>query len=297
MTAILATYSVSPSHKAGEGLMRWQPFEGNDWTDMGVIYGMGHGYSAPYYAFAPYDAWARDSVANAGRTWVIPNTSISSWGNDAAIDSVDKCATWLGSLAGGRCRDDKVFLAGASMGTLTTLNWARTHLDQVAAVALCVPAVNLADLHDRTALGWTTEIETAYGGHSAYLAALSTHNPAQFAADLAGLPIKLWYSPDDPIIDPAKVLAFAATVGAEVVANPTGTGHDVMAAPAADVTAWLSAHTPALASPYLGGLVDGTSYAPDRFGIHDTTPYVDSAGPAAGEAATLRWDGGAVLTS
>ena len=293
---VQSTYSVSPSHRAGQGLMRWQPWTATDFTQTGVIYGMGHGLVAPYYAFAPLNAWAVESVETAARPWVIPDTPFNSWGNDDAIDSVDKSLAWLGRPDGQRCRDDKVFLAGASMGTLTTLNWARTHLDKVAAVALCVPAVSLKDLHDRNVQGWKTEIETVYGGAAAYAAAIDTHDPLTYAAELVGLPIKLWYSPDDPVIAPAKVEAFATAVGAELVANPAGTGHDVMAAPAADVTAWFQAHVPTLPDQYLGGLVGATSYAPDRFGIHGAAPYVDAAGPVAGEAATLTWADGPVLT-
>jgi alpha-beta hydrolase superfamily lysophospholipase len=292
---VQSTFSVSPSHKSGQGLMRWQPWTGGDWTQMGVIYGMGHGLVAPYYAFSPLNAWAAEWVRDTAQPWVIPDTPYNSWGNDDAIDSVDKSLGWLGAVDGQRCRDDKVFLAGASMGTLTTLNWARQHLDKVAAVALCVPAVSLADLHDRNVQGWKTEIETAYGGAAAYTAAVPTHDPLTYASELVGLPIKLWYSPDDPVIAPAKVEAFAAAVGAELVANPAGTGHDVMAAPAADVTAWFTAHTPARPEPYLGGLVGGVSFAADRFGIHAGAPYVDSAGPAAGEAAALGWVDGPVL--
>ena len=238
---ILSIYDIGRSHKpAVEGLLRWLPWRANDGTQLGVVQAGSHNAIAADYVFSPFDDWGRCS-AKARRTHLIPATSPSAWGNDAAIDSVDKCATWLGTV---RCRTDKVFLAAASMGALAVLNWARTHLDQVAAVALCVPAVDLADLHDRTALGYQAEIEAAYGGHAGYLAALPTHNPTAFAADLASIPIKIWYSTNDPIIDPAKVQGFAATVGADLIVNPDPGGHDVTAAPGAHIAAWFDAHTP-----------------------------------------------------
>jgi alpha-beta hydrolase superfamily lysophospholipase len=58
------------------------------------------------------------------------------------------------------------------------------------------------------------QIDTAFGGNAAYLAAVGTSNPMTRAASFQGVPVKLWYSTDDPSVPTAHVASFATAAGA-----------------------------------------------------------------------------------
>lgn len=177
------------------------------------------------------------------RTYGVALTSSAptglSYGNDAAIAAVTATRTAQLQTALG-CRTDKVAVVGRSMGGCQALNWARQNKAAVAAIALVCPLVNLVDAHDRV---FEAEVDAAYGTHAAYLAGLPTHDPTAYAAELAGIPIRIWYATDDTSILPAHVLAFAAAVGASCSTVSMGpVGHTVTAAPVEDVAAFLDAH-------------------------------------------------------
>lgn len=145
----------------------------------------------------------------------------NTWGNDTSRTRVGDAFTFAQSKLG--VKTDKVLLFGASMGTLTALNYARANPTKVAAIALALPITDLVDAHDNR--GFTAVTETAYGGTAAYNAAKAAHNPATNTADLAGIPIKLWYTTDDPYAWPATVAAFDSALGsADAVSIGTG-GH------------------------------------------------------------------------
>lgn len=155
------------------------------------------------------------------------------WGNDAERDAVVDVVAWTAANYG--TRTDKVALMAESMGGLTALNYAAAHLEQIAAVALAIPAINLQDIHDRDVIpGIATSIETAYGGLAGYLAALPTHNPAVNAAAVAPIVhlTKAWYSQTDAICLPAETEAWSAANGVEIIdfgpeghTNPTDAGY------------------------------------------------------------------------
>lgn len=162
-----------------------------------------------------------------------------SYGNDAAIAAVTSTRSAQIQTAL-ECRSDKVALVGRSMGGCQALNWARQNLSAVACIALICPLVNLVDAHDRV---FEAEIDAAYGSHAAYLAGLSTHNPMAYAAELSGIPIKIWYATDDTSVLQADVLAFTAAVGASCIPVSMGAvGHTVTAAPVNDVAAFIASN-------------------------------------------------------
>lgn len=136
----------------------------------------------------------------------------STWGNDTVIASYGSTVTFLNSRTG--ARTDRVMLLGMSMGALTVLNWAVANISKVAAIGLLLPCVDLADIHDNNRGGFQAAVEGAYGGLSGYTAAEPTHNPANFTATLSSVPIRIWYSTDDPICVPSVVTAFGSAVGA-----------------------------------------------------------------------------------
>jgi predicted alpha/beta hydrolase family esterase len=144
----------------------------------------------------------------------------STWGNDTSRTAMTAAATWMMSQPG--AMTDKVSLYGGSMGCLTVLNWAISNPTKVASIVLVLPAVSLADLHDNRQISTPGDIaafiDTAYGNHAGYVAALPTHDPNTTAnrAALAALPIQVWYSTNDPIADPTIAQSFAAATGAEL---------------------------------------------------------------------------------
>lgn len=162
------------------------------------------------------------------------------WGNDASINRVTSAK---GFLVAKGAKSDKALIVAISMGALSALSWARQNLSSVAAIALITPVVSLPDVHDNNLNGWAAEIESAYGGAAAYTAALPTHNPAQFAAQLAGIPIRAYYSTDDPTARATPVASFVAAVGSSAQAVPIGAfGHTTGTWDFAPAAAFLAAN-------------------------------------------------------
>jgi len=104
----------------------------------------------------------------------------------------------------------KVHLWGASAGGLAACNWAKANPTLVQSIVLLVPAVDVQALHAEDRGGTAASIEAAYGG-----APPDADNPADYAADLDGIPIRVYYSTDDPYTTEAESLAFIEDSGAE----------------------------------------------------------------------------------
>jgi hypothetical protein len=162
------------------------------------------------------DAQGQSAIADAG----LPAASAdlagpTSWGNDASVAAIDQLWTLMQTRWG--VPADKLLLFAGSMGNLTAFNYLRANPTKVAAIASILPAVDLGFIHDSNpeANADPAEIEAAYGGLAAYTAALPTHSPKLHKA--GGVPIRIWYSTDDPIALPATALQFASDVGASTV--------------------------------------------------------------------------------
>lgn len=196
----------------------------------GVISCHGSGVLGPAWAMTdPNVAALNQLLASQGFPVICPDLGGgNTWGNDTSVTRVGQA--WTQVVAEG-AKADKVLLLGGSMGTLTALNYAKANPTNVAAIALVLPIVDLQDAHDNR--GFTAVSETAYGGNAAYLTALAAHNPAVNTASFAGIPIKLWYSTDDPYAFPATVTAF-----------------DTAIASATSQTIGANAHTTAGLDPY-----------------------------------------------
>lgn len=168
---------------------------------------------------------------------------INTWGNDASIARAGDGFTYLTTTAAGfaQAKSDKVVGAGFSMGAEVLLNWAVRNLSKVAALALGIPATNMDEMHDRGVSA--AAMETAYGGSVGYEAALATHDPINFAASLAGIPIKIWYgNPDtDAVINPTAVEAFAAAVGSSCQLRSMGSiAHNANLIPTVEMADFLA---------------------------------------------------------
>lgn len=168
-----------------------------------------------------YQAYHRELVSTLPGP-LITIDSETTWGNSTIRTRISSARTLLNTRFG--ATTDKVLLSGSSMGGLNVLSWAIQNPTLVKAIALATPAVNLDYMHDNNVGGYAAEIDTAYGGLAAYNAAVAAHDPYQNTATLSGIPMKLWYSTDDPFIDPSHVTTFASAVGASTV-NMGAVGH------------------------------------------------------------------------
>ena len=208
-----------------------------DSTAMGVLSFPSHGNTASQALANPYTNLVLEALAEQG----YPVLSVDAgggvaWGNDTAIARVTDAKTYLQGTCG--AKSGKVLVYAFSMGALTALNWARSNLSSVAAMAFACPGVDLADLHDNRGFG--TEINTAYGGSAAYTAALPTHNPVQFASSLT-VPCKVWSASDDATVVPSTVTAFKNAYGGSIAQVDLGAvGHTPVTVPPQDVVSFLT---------------------------------------------------------
>jgi len=159
------------------------------------------------------------------------------FGNATADAAVSDAMTYI--RANG-ANSNPVGLVGGSMGGCVSLNWARTHLADVACIALIIPAVNLEDIRANNRGGYATTIEAAHGGAAAWQTARPTRNPLEYASQLAGIPIAIWYSTDDPICVPAQMNAFAAAHGNTVLNSMGAVGHTGFVLDGMLLAAWMN---------------------------------------------------------
>lgn len=208
-----------------------------DTSQRGIIFC--HGYAAN--STTPYFVPATDNaitVAQEGRAVLFTDMDgVQHWGRTAARDRLTDSRTFMLSQYS---LNTKVDLYAISMGTLPCLRWARENPTLVNKIALFIPVLDLGYVHDNNVNGVTGSIESAYGGLSAYQAALSTVSPVlQSATAWSGIPIKVWRATNDPFIPMATADAWAASVGA-TVSSLGAVGHDYSAINSAEIAAWLA---------------------------------------------------------
>lgn len=141
-------------------------------------------------------------------------TTQGTFGNTTAQTRLGQLRDFVrGASSPARASSEPLWLVGGSGGVATLLNFARANPADVAGVVGLLPLVDLQDLYDnRLPYGdvTRTEVDAAYGGNVA--ASYATHNPSAAgnveALAAGGVPVKLYYSTDDPYIAPSTVLAF-----------------------------------------------------------------------------------------
>lgn len=137
----------------------------------------------------------------------------NNWGNDAGITAMTACFDWLVSSSSGRAKTAKVIVVGASMGSITAINWATRNPTKVAALALPLLLPDMTELHTTNPSGMQASMNTAHGGTPNF----ATRDPALIADDLVGIPTAAWHPTDDPLVpNQADYTAFAAASGAEL---------------------------------------------------------------------------------
>ena len=196
------------------------------------IHGLGAGAVSTY----PLLEWL--GAVDTGIVGVAANLSadLAGWGRDSDGLAVDDVIAWAAANYG--TRTDQVGIIAGSMGGLTFANWAKTHLDQVAAAAMAIPAIDLAGVRQRDLddlhLGLAASIEAAYGGLAGYEAALPTHSPALDPAAVAPIAdrIRIWATENDNVCAIEEAEDYTAANGIELTTvadlghtGPTGGGY------------------------------------------------------------------------
>lgn len=161
----------------------------------------------------------------------------SSWSNAAAVGTVGNALTYAGARLGSR--SDKAVLFGTSMGSLLALNYTQMNPSKVLAVAVMLPIPDLEWVHDNGPAPIPANIETAFGGLAAYNAAKAGYNPMNHTANFAGVPVRMWYSDDDPTAVPERAIAFATATGA-TIESLGAVGHTLTGIDADAVADWLA---------------------------------------------------------
>lgn len=172
------------------------------------------------------------------------------WGNPDSIERIGD--TWgffsdLPSAGGYGASSGGVVLYGVSMGAIVVLNGAFNQGAQVGGmdfsgliqgIVLNLPVLDLQWIVDNDPFGFSAGVIAAYGGTPDY----SVYSPIEWGvvnATLKAIPMRIYYSTDDPICFPASTVAFAAAMdNCELISlgavghNGTTVPHDGPGSPA-----------------------------------------------------------------
>lgn len=135
--------------------------------------------------------------------------TLDTWGNAAIRTSMSTLRT---NAQATEFKSGKVHLLGMSAGGLCVLNWAKNNPTLVQSIVLVAPVLDVQAVHSENRGGYASAVNTAYGGVPP-----DADNPVDYATDLDGIPIRVYYSTTDDITLEAETLAFIADSGAEGV--------------------------------------------------------------------------------
>lgn len=211
---------------ASRGVGQYVAGEAHEWVfarhtkpgARGVVYAQGSHGLANVLRFGTWDQPAGRAIADRGYQAIAGDLSQTltqgTFGNDTARSRVGSLKTFLQGTIG--AASGKVWGFAGSGGCTALLNYARQNPTHFAALVLLNPLIDPQDFYDNNRGGTTipkTELEAAYGGSAAaFAAAMPAHNPARNTGELTGVPMRLYYSTNDPYIPVATVTAFAAAV-------------------------------------------------------------------------------------
>lgn len=224
------------------GLIHDKAYKG-DGTKRAVI--VCHGLNGEAFNAIDYPDPIVDEMAARGHMCMTPDLGgKATWGNDASQTKLLDAITYLNSHWG--VKTGGVLLWAGSMGTLVSLNFMRgANAGLVRGVAVGLPAVDLADLHDNATARTlnAANIETAYGGAASFATARASHNPMENTAAYQSLAsrIHLWNSSNDQVTIPERVAAFASATGISTtsVGDQPANGHAIPASAAKGIADFL----------------------------------------------------------
>lgn len=190
----------------------------------------------------PNQAKLARALADYGYPCFAPNADGNTWGNDTALTRIGEAKTYLQTTLG--CLSGAVILLGVSMGAGAMMAWARANKVSVAAMVGILPVSDLQDIVTNNRGGLASNVNAAYSGGYSNASYGSTHNPAVFASQLAGIPTQLWYATDDTVVLPSTITSVALGITDVDLHAVTGGHTDAAlgAVDAATVIAFLAAH-------------------------------------------------------
>ena len=143
-------------------------------------------------------------------------TTQGTFGNSTSQTRIGQLRTFVQGATSPIQADAGAFsLFGGSGGAAAALNYARANAANVNSVSGVGPLVDLQDVYENhlPQSGVTqAEVNAAYGGD--VTASYATHNPSASGnpAQLSTVPLKFWYSTDDPFIPVSTVTNFRDAV-------------------------------------------------------------------------------------
>lgn len=175
-------------------------------------------------------------------------TSQGTYGSDTARSRAGSLRTFAQGTLGGA--SGKVWIFAGSGGVTAAANYARQNPTNVAAIYATNPLLDVQDFHDnRVDVSITAaEVEAAYGGLSAYNAAMPAHNPAASGnqAAMSGVAWHIDYATDDPYIPTSSVTGFKANLeaagGTCEISSLGAVGHTATGIDPDAVVAFFQAH-------------------------------------------------------
>jgi pimeloyl-ACP methyl ester carboxylesterase len=119
-------------------------------------------------------------------TWKISG-GVYNWGNSDHVAAIAAGGTWMGTLPG--VKNDKVCLVGGSMGATGAMNYYKANPTKVAAIALIIPLLDLADLSSTDKGFVTNTLAPSMNGLTLPQATINlTNTVASSGLSLSGLP-------------------------------------------------------------------------------------------------------------
>lgn len=192
------------------------------------------GYGA--VAATSSEASPNDAPASQGfnTAWLSTGTS---WGNSTQLANITTAINALQSS--GWFPADPVFLYGGSAGGMVLTKWALANPSRVGALVTNIAPFDLQSIYDDNVLGLQSSVSAAYGGRPS-----DAENPVLRGDELTSIPIKVFYSNDDPVSYPSASQTFIADSGATAV-NMGNQGHnwDSRLVNAQTVAAFFSEHS------------------------------------------------------
>lgn len=184
-----------------------------------------HGVGGDATQFSPGNGiWAEQvrELARAGFICLsIDASGLYHWSKPDSVTAVNDAFNYatvtLGCLS-------TVDVIGWSMGGLLALNWYRRNLAKVHRIILWNPVTDL-DYAYGVGGGWTTQINSAYGGSDP--SQYNGYDPIDDVANFVGLgiPVRIYHAEDDVVIPMPQSQAFAAAAGIEFEHIITGGDH------------------------------------------------------------------------
>lgn len=168
----------------------------------------------------------------------------STFGNAAFQSSMVPHLNWLDARG---LDTTRIGVTGTSHGALNACLFAAL-IDlyfpgRIACINLMVPLLDLRFARDTNVFGLATLAESCWGGTAGFEQNCDRVSPLTFAASLAHIPIRVYYSTTDPLYTQAQVDAFCAAAGVQPADKiPIGAiGHSIVsdAIDEQDLAAWI----------------------------------------------------------